>query len=383
VAARLTPPAWDLHPEVAAWPGLPPLAADATADLCVVGLGGSGLAAVDWAVERGLDVVGVDAGRVGAGAAGRNGGFLLGGGARFHHDAVAHWGRPAAAEMHRLTLAEIDRLHRRVGPDVVARTGSLRLAGLPGSPDADEVADCERHLAALHADGFAAEWYDGPLGVGVHLPDDAAMHPALRCVREASRLIGRATLHEQTPVTGFGRSGRRVHVRTPVGVIATSAVVVCVDGGLERLLPQLAGRVRTTRLQMLATEPVAPVLDRPLYARHGYDYAQQLPTGELLVGGGRDRFADDEWTTDCAPTSPVQAHIEQVAARIAGGPVRVTHRWAGLVGFATDGRPVCELVDDCVAAAGGYDGTGNLVGPLAARAAAALAVGADPEPWPL
>jgi gamma-glutamylputrescine oxidase len=383
VATGLNPPAWDDDPEVAGWPGLPPLAGDATADLCVVGLGGSGLAAVAWAVERGLDAIGLDAGRVGAGAAGRNGGFLLAGGARFHHEAVARWGRAAAAELHRLTLSELDALVRRVGTGVIRRVGSLRLAGVPGAPDPDEVADCEAHLVALLADGFRAEWYDGPLGVGVLLPDDAAVHPALRCVREAARSADRARLHEGTPVLDITASGGSARIRTPTGDVSAGAVVVCVDGGLERVLPQLAGRVRTARLQMLATAPLPPVLHRPLYARYGYDYAQQLPTGELLVGGGRDRFADDEWTTDCVPTDPVQAHIEHVAAGIAGGPVQVTHRWAGLVGFAADGRPICELVDDGIAAAGAYDGTGNLVGPLAARAAAALALGAPPEPWPL
>ena len=381
--ALIPPPAWDDQAEVAAWTGLPPLGADITCDLCVVGLGGSGLAAVDWAAERGLDVVGLDAGRVGAGAAGRNGGFLLGGAARFHHDAVARFGRDAVAELHRLTLGELDRLEERVGPGVVARVGSLRLAGLPGEPDPDEAADCELHLHALLADGFAAEWYDGPLGTGVLIADDAAMNPALRCIREAARLREAASLHERTAVLGIEPGRSSVRVRTAGGDVDAGAVVVCVDGGLERVLPQLDGRVRTARLQMLATAPVAPVIDRPLYARFGYDYAQQLPTGELLVGGGRDRFADHEWTDECVPTDEVQAHVEDVAGRIAGAPVRITHRWAGLVGFSAGGRPICELVEAGVAAAGGYDGTGNLVGPIAARAAAALAVGAPAEPWPL
>ncbi len=57
---------------------------------------------------------------------------------------------------------------------------------------------------------------------------------------------------------------------------------------------------------------------------------------------------------------------------MAGGPVEVTHRWAASVGFTADGRPLCTQVDDGVVAVGGYNGTGNLVGPVAARAAVAL-----------
>ena len=85
-------PAWDDDPLVAGWSGLPALERSVTADVCVVGLGGSGLAAVESAIERGQRVVGVDAGRVGAGAAGRNGGFLLGGPRR---SCTTHYGRGA------------------------------------------------------------------------------------------------------------------------------------------------------------------------------------------------------------------------------------------------------------------------------------------------
>jgi glycine/D-amino acid oxidase-like deaminating enzyme len=110
-----------------------------------------------------------------------------------------------------------------------------------------------------------------------------------------------------------------------------------------------------------------------VYGRWGYDYAQQSDDGRLFVGGGRDRFPGAEWTTDAEPTEDVQAYIERVAARFAGAAVRVTHRWAASVGF-TSGKPLCTAVDDGVVAIGGYNGTGNLVGPVAARAAVALAL---------
>ena len=42
--------------------------------------------------------------------------------------------------------------------------------------------------------------------------------------------------------------------------------------------------------------------------------------------------------------------------------------------------PWCTVVDEGVVACGGYNGTGNLVGPLAARAAAALVADGTPPP---
>ena len=77
---------------------------DVAADVCVVGLGGSGLAAVGAALEAGATVVGIDAGPIAGGAAGRNGGFLLAGGALFHHAAVAAWGEERAVGIYEESL---------------------------------------------------------------------------------------------------------------------------------------------------------------------------------------------------------------------------------------------------------------------------------------
>ena len=369
---------WDGHPEVVAWNGLVPLDGDRTADACVIGLGGSGLAAVAGLLERGLSVVGVDAGRVAAGAAGRNGGFLLGGPALFLHDAIKRWGADAAVGLYRETLAELDRLETVLGPDVVRRVGSIRLAGLPGEPATDdeaadrerERADCAAHAAALREHGIAVQDYAGELGDGIFLPDDAALNPARRALSLAARLTGQASLHEHTPVRAV-TSGRVV---TEHGTVSARVIIVAVDGRLDALLPALGGRVRTARLQMLSTGPVDARLPCPVYGRWGYDYAQQLPDGTLAVGGGRDRFVEQEWTDEVEPSRPVQRHIERVAARMAGGPVTVRHRWGASVGFTADGRPLCTEVEPGVVAIGGYNGTGNLVGPVAARAAVALAL---------
>jgi len=368
---------WDTDPDVAGWPGLSSLEEHLTADVCVVGLGGSGLAAVGEVLRRGLSVVGVEAGRVAAGAAGRNGGFLLGGPAVPVHRAADRWGPEAALALYRATLDEISALAGLLGPDVIRRTGSIRLAGLPGEPrDAAEAADrdveradCDQQYHVLRQHGIAVRRYRGELGDGLFLPDDAVMNPARRALGLA-RLYGvSAPLFERSPVMSIGSGG----IVTRAGSVAAGLVVVSVDGGLEVLVPELAGRVRTARLQMLTTAPVSPGrLPCPVYGRWGFDYAQQDAAGRLFAGGGRDRFVDAEWTIDTAPTGSVQGWIEQVATRFAGAPATVTHRWAASVGYTRDGRPLVTRVRDGVVACGGYNGTGNLVGPLAARAAVAL-----------
>jgi gamma-glutamylputrescine oxidase len=138
-------------------------------------------------------------------------------------------------------------------------------------------------------------------------------------------------------------------------------------------VPELAGRVRTARAQMLATTPASRRLGRPVYARWGYDYWQQLPDGRVALGGARDRGGDAEWIDEAVPTAAVQSELDRLleGLGIDGG---VTHRWAGTIAFAEERLPVVEEVRPGVVACGAYSGTGNLLGPLAGRAAVEIAV---------
>lgn len=359
----LAPPAW----EDGQGTRCPRLAGDLVADLCVVGLGGTGLVAVQEGLRRGLRVAAIDAGRVAAGAAGRNGGFLLAGLAAFHHQAARALGRQRAAGLYCHTLGQLDRLEAET-PEAVRRVGSLRLAMTP-----DEVADCRVHLDSLTADGLPGEWYEGPEGQGLLLPTDAAFQPLRRCRLLASRLAaGGALLHEDTPALAIA-PGR---VRTPSGTIQAPLVLLASDGALPRLAPALAHRVRPVRLQMLATAPAPEVtIPRPVYARYGMEYWQQLPDGRITLGGFRDRGGADEYTDDPTTSRPVQEALESFLRESLGVQASITHRWAAIVSYTTTGiLPVLEEVDPGVWAMGGYNGTGNLVGPLCARAAIEMAL---------
>lgn len=344
----------------------PALAGEQTADVCVVGLGGSGLTAIHALLDAGASVVGIDAGPTGGGAAGRNGGLLLAGLAPFHHDAAESLGPARAAALYRETLREIDRIEAQT-PGAVRRTGSLRLA-----IDAQEKDDCRRQRDAMRRDGLPVEPYAGIEGEGLFFPHDACFDPLLRCRTLAAHAEERgARLFEGTPATGITGS----HVTTPAGSIEVKTVIVAVDGHLDRLLPELSGRVRTARLQMLGTAPDPGIrLPRPIYLRNGYEYVQQLPDGRIALGGFRDHFEQDEWTHDAVPTSDIQDLLERFLRESLDCTAEVTHRWAASVGYTTDGvLPVVEEVRPGVLVAGGYSGTGNVVGALAGRALAALA----------
>jgi gamma-glutamylputrescine oxidase len=349
-------------------PARPSLTHDADTDVCVVGLGGSGLAAIREARALGARVIGVDGGRIAGAAAGRNGGLLLGGMASFHHDAVAQWG-DAATALYGHTLEELARL-RRDTPDATWWPGSLRTW-----EDAHEQADCERQAAAMQAAGLRVTPYDGPEGTGLFFPDDGACHPVRRVLALADRAETEgAVLHEQTPVGAVHRGAVEL---ANGAVIRAAQIFVCADGALGTLLPSLASRLRAVRLQMLATAPAHDVRLRcPVYARFGYDYWQQLPDGRVLLGGGRDQFEAEEYTTDSAPSANIQGWLEHRLRTRVGTQAPITHRWAATVTYTHDELPIVASVAPGVWGVGGYSGTGNVVGALCARGAVRRALSA-------
>lgn len=331
-------------------------------DLVVVGMGASGLEAAAAAARVGADVVVLDAVGVAAGAAGANGGFLLAGLAMFHHDAVAVLGREVAVGWYQRTLAELGRLGDR--EPTFRRVGSLRTA-----VDEEEQRDVEAHLAALTADDLPAEPYDGPLGTGLLVPGDGVFHPVARCRRLAiGALEAGATLVAPARVTAV-EPGAALLQGVPRPVVA-DRVLVAVDGGLEWLVPSLGGRLRTARLQMLATAATDEVaIDRPVYHRYGLDYVQQRPSGEVLLGGGRDVGGEGEWDAPAEPSDAVQRHLDAWLSDL-GVSAQVTHRWAAHAAFTEDRLPVDERVAEGVHVVGGYSGHGNVLGGLLAREAA-------------
>lgn len=346
---------------------LPRLRGDLTADVCVIGLGGSGLAAILRLLEAGLDVIGVDAGEVAGGAAGRNGGLLLAGTAAFHHEAVAQLGEAEALDWYRATQDEITRMLHET-PDFVRRTGSLRIAD-----NAAELADCERQLDVMQAHGLPARRWSGPEGDGLLFPDDAVFNPLARVRELARRAVGQgARLFAHSPATLHADGS----VWAPEGAVRARSVIVAVDGNLGKVLPELEGDVRPLRLQMLATEPVSQRFPRPVYRRHGFEYWQQLEDGRLLLGGFRDRGGPGEWAAEPVPGEAVQSHLTAFLRQQLGVKAEVTHRWAATVGYRESLLPYCGQVRPSVWALGGYNGTGNVIGALLGRRIAAEVIAA-------
>jgi len=351
-----------------------PLAVDrhsGAVDVAVVGGGVTGCACALALAESGLRVRLHEARTIASGASGRNGGFALRGGAMPYHVASETLGSDRAAALWRLTERALDRMEELAG-NAFRRVGSLRLAA-----DEQERDELRVEHDALLADGFAVEWVDELpehlagryLGALSH-PGDGALYPARWVRRLAARAAeAGAEIREQSRVSSIGE-------------LDAGHVVIASDGYPSGLLSELDAVVKPTRGQVVATEPLPELLyARPHYARHGFDYWQQLPDGRLVVGGRRDVTLEAEFTDEEALTEPIQRALEEFVRVLAGYLPAITHRWSGIYGMSPDHRPLVGAVPDRpgVWVARGYSGHGNVLG-LASGELIAKAISGRSEP---
>jgi glycine/D-amino acid oxidase-like deaminating enzyme len=344
-------PYW-LDPPVESYP---PLEGDETVDVAIVGGGVTGLSCARALATAGLRVRVLEARTVGGGASGRNGGFALRGGAESYPTSRAR-------ALWALSEAALGRLAELAG-DAFRRVGSLRVAA-----SEEELAAVRAEHDALAEDGFAVEWVERDelppllaahfLG-GLFNPPDGALEPGRWSRRLAAHAaVAGAAIAERTRATALEARA----VRAGRHAVACDAVVVATDGYSDGLVPELTAAIRPARAQMLAT---APLPERhftcPVYAREGWDYWQQAPDGRLLIGGWRDAELEREFTSEDEPTGTLQARIEAFAGRLLGTRPRVTHRWAGLLGFTEDRRPLVGPLRDGVWVSAGYSGHGNVL----------------------
>ncbi|HEY3550390.1 MAG TPA: FAD-dependent oxidoreductase [Gaiellaceae bacterium] len=325
------------------------------ADVAIVGAGVTGCAAARRLAEAGVRVRVHDARGIAEGASGRNGGFALGGGAARYDVARETYGADRAASYWGWTREALDRLADLAG-DALTRPGSYRLAG-----DEEEREGIRLEYEALREDGFEAEWLDDVPGGAAGRFHGAILHPHDGSIQPARFVRGLASL-----AAAAGAEIREHDRVEDVDALDADRVLLATDGYGHGLVPELADLIWPTRGQVIASEPLDRVLyDRPHYARQGFDYWQQLPDGRILLGGFRDTSILDELTDVEETTEAIQTSLEAFLHELAGAPVQVTHRWAGIFGLTQDMLPLVGPVpghDGRVWVAGGYSGHGNVLG---------------------
>ncbi len=363
-------------------PPFPAAAGDIRADACVIGGGYAGLSAALHMAEAGLDVVLLEASRVGFGASGRNGG-QVGTGQRLDQDQLERMvGKVRARTLWDMALEAVDLVRA-----LIARHG-IACDWADGIIHADHRARFVPHSHA-YAEKLARDYgYDlirpldrdeirdlvgsedyhgGLLDMG-----GGHLHPlnyALGLAR-AARDAG-VRLFETSRVTEIA-PGTPVTVRTAQATIRAPHVVIAANGYLGGLEPRIARHVMPINNFIVATEPLSPEAARALIrdnhavadSRFVINYFRLSADRRLLFGGGESygwRFPRDI-------RAKVRKPLLQVFPQLADTPL--THAWGGTLGITMTRMPHFARPAPGVLSVGGFSGHGVALATLAGRLAA-------------
>lgn len=348
----------------------PKTALPARADVAVIGGGYTGLAAARALAKDGATVTLLEADRIGGGASGRNGGFVLPGYKAELGAIVRRHGVEVARRLFEASLAAIGFVERLVVEEGIAcdwhRPGSVTLAAKPG------------HLAGLRAEqellrrefGHRTELL-GPQEIrseigsagyhgGLVDPVAGAIQPAQYCrgLALAAARAG-ALLCEGARVTALARRGPRWTVTTSSGVVEAGEVLVATNGYTGRLVPWLARRVVPVGSFIVATAPLAPHLAARLIPRgrvmsdtRNLLHYFRLSADRRLVFGGRAAFRPEALDESIRVLG---RDLVAVFPELAGVPLEFG--WGGTLGFTLDHLPHAGRVQG-IGYALGYGGHG-------------------------
>ncbi len=358
-----TPPVWG---ELRALPRPDP--PPERADVCIVGGGISGVAALHWCRERDLDAILLERRHLAAGASGRNAGFLLAGVAENYARAATAHGRELATAVWQFTRENHRLVRSLIGTAEAgyARRGSWTLAA-----SAAEAESLEEAATLLAEDGLPGRWtrdlpeHPAHLHAGLFTPDDGELDP----VRLVAAIAAphRSRVFEGVKVTGLTPGGAEVMVRHGQGEVRAQRVIIATNAHAAELVAAIP--IAPVRAQMLATAPErGTTIGPPAYAEWGYRYWRQLPDGRVLVGGMRHRARAQEVGIVSLPTATIQTLLDG-ELRDLGVTAPVGNRWAGIMGFSPDGLPFAGPLPSSpgVLLLGGYTGHGMGFAVHAAR----------------
>lgn len=354
----------------------------------VIGAGIVGSSAAYWAARAGLQPLLIDQRAPGAGATGRNGGFMTFGTAEGFSGTSRRIGVAATKTLFDLTLHSRALARRivvdeRIDCDFAAR-GRLSLS-LNATEHEHHAAD----VAVLREAGYDVELLDaagvaqlmhtppGPRIVGaIFAPGDVTLH-SLRLV---NGIVAAAERHGALTATATVRSlaehGGSVRLETSAGTIEAGAVIIAANAWSSRLVPALRGIITPVRGQMLSYAPLPPVFTTGIGAEFSEtgEYWQQTSDGTIVLGGCRAAAPDrDVDTLALVPTAPVQTALERVLPTLFPqlDGLTIERRWAGPMAFTPDYLPVVDQVPGVARAwfAGGFCGHGM---PFGVRVGQAL-----------
>lgn len=360
------------------FPDQPQLRGEARADVVVIGGGFTGLSAALHAAEAGFSVILLEAGRIGCGASGRNGGQLIPGMRWGAAELAGRFGDERARALLEIANCAADLVRTRIAAHAIAcdlRAGHLHAAARPRHLDAmrRELAAMERLVGYDSAriveareigDLVASPLYHG----GLMDANGGHFHPlnyALGLAR-AARDAG-VRIFEDSAVSAVSHAGPVVAITAQGRVTANRGVLAC-DTMMGRIAPRLARMTMPVANYNVATAALSPARARALIpsgaavsdSKFVLNYFRLSADNRLIFGGG-ERYT---------PRPPgdiaafVRPYLEQVFPQLAG--VGIEYAWGGLVGVTLNRLPQFGRIGNSFYAHG-WSGHGALLTTLAGK----------------
>ena len=340
------------------------------ARVCVVGGGLAGLNTAVGLGERGVgDVVLLEAGRVGHGASGRNGGFVFGGFSRGEDALLRELGPTRARALYRGTLDAVELIRNRIrrhAIDCDPVEAGVIWANWFRDPD---ILLARQQMLAEHY-GVDWEWLpQAELRSLLHTSrySDALFerqgfhfHP-LKYVEGLARLAASTgvVVHEHSPAIGLERTGSHWRVRTAAGEVEADQVVLACGGYLAGLRSNVDAGVMPIATYVMVTEPLGARMDGVMSTRaavydtrFAFDYYRPLPDDRLLWGGRisvRDRSPE-------AVKRLLYRDMLKVFPQLDG--VGIDYAWSGLMSYARHQMPQIGQIEDGLWLAQAFGGHG-------------------------
>ncbi|MFF2011878.1 NAD(P)/FAD-dependent oxidoreductase [Streptomyces sp. NPDC058195] len=370
--------------------GREPLPGDATADVCIVGGGYTGLWTAYYLKKAVpfLNITVLEAAFCGYGASGRNGGWLYNGIAGRDRYARLH-GHEAAVRLQKAmneTVDEVVRVAAEENIDAdIHQGGVLEVAYTPAQLarlkdfHSVEIAFGETDRVLRGARETCARVnVTGAVG-STWTPHGARLHPVklVQGLAATVEALG-VTVHESTPVTEITPK----HARTPYGTVRAPYILRCTEG----YTASLKGQRRTwlpMNSSMIVTEPLPQsVWDTIGWEgretlgdmAHAYMYAQRTADDRIALGGRGVPYrygSGAAHVNGTARTQPATIDaLRDILVRFfpATAGTRVDHAWSGVLGVPRDWCATVTLDRSTgLGWAGGYVGSGVATANLAAR----------------
>jgi gamma-glutamylputrescine oxidase len=361
----------------------------ARADVCVIGGGFTGLSAALNLAEQGLDVVLLEAERVGFGASGRNGGLIGSGQRKDALEMEQQFGFERSKLLWDFSEAAKEEIRGRIENHNI--DCDLQYGQVEGVHKKRYVGHAELYAAAM------AERYDYPHLKALKrgetralvatddflegLLDTKAMslHPlnyALGIAR-AARVAG-VRIYENSRVTGYTKSDPST-VSTENGQVEAAFIVLACNGYLGNLEPRVAGKIMPINNFVVATEPLGEERARRLIAdrlcvhdtRFVVNYFRTSEDHRLLFGGGENYRSG--FPKDIAAF--VRPHMLKTFPQL--NDVSIDYAWGGTLSVTVNRLPHLGRLKPNLFFAQGYSGHGiaasNFAGKIIAEAIGGMA----------